>query len=176
MTPTALQTILNSITIIVDTRENANSHITGYFTQNGIKFIERALKFGDYSCEVDGISYENKVVLERKADIVELSGNLAQNRVRFENELTKAKEAGAKLVLMVENGSFERIIEHKYNTDLSEKSFLATLFTYSHRYNLDINFIEKRYSGLFIYYQLYYWVRNYLKEASHDYNQLHAIV
>lgn len=41
--------LLKTLRVIVDTREQQNEHITGYFTQKGISYISRALSFGDYS-------------------------------------------------------------------------------------------------------------------------------
>jgi ERCC4-type nuclease len=154
MTNARLQEILNSITIICDTRENENSHVIDYFNKNGVKYVNRALKFGDYSleCEIDGriVPFEEDIVIERKASLEEISGNLAQNRERFERELEKGRSA--RFILMVEESAgFEK--------------FIATLLTYGHRYKIDVNFIEKRYAGMFIYGQLFYWLRNYLKGA-----------
>jgi hypothetical protein len=67
--------------------------------------------------------------------------------------------------MVEESAGFEKIVKHQYKTQLSEKSFIATLLTYGHRYGVDVNFIEKQYAGMFIYCQLHYWLRNYLKEA-----------
>jgi len=168
MTNASLQQILNSITIIIDTREHSegnSANIIAYLDSKGIKHVQRCLKFGDYSFEVDGQSYENKIAIERKANLTEVSGNLAQNRERFENEFQRAKDAGAKLILMVENGSYQEIIEHKYRTNLAEKSFLASLFAFQYRYGLDIQFVSSKYSGMFIHSQFYYFLREILKNA-----------
>ena len=160
------QQALNSITVIVDTREHehANDHILEYLAENNIPFIRRKLEFGDYSFEVSGQSYEQKIAIERKMNLTELSGNVSQNRERFENELQRAKDACAKLVLMVEGGWWQGIIEHKYRTGLSEKSFLASLFAFQYRYDLETQFIPGKYAGMFIYNTFYYFLRNELKE------------
>jgi hypothetical protein len=106
---------------------------------------------------------EQRIAIERKHNLDELSGNLAQNRDRFERELERAQTDGAKLILMVEDGSWDKIIEHKYRTELSEKSYLASLFTFVHRYNIDIQFIPAYFAGMFIYSQFYYFLREELK-------------
>lgn len=175
MTDKRLREILRNITIIIDTRENEISHLTRYFDSKNIKYIRRKLDFGDYSFEVapfpelnltEPLSFEKSIAIERKADLTELSGNLAQNRERFEKEMLRAKEAGAKLTILVEGGSWDKIIEHKYKTGLSEKSYMASLFSFYHRYGVDIQFIPAKYSGMFIYGQFYYMFREFLKELS----------
>lgn len=163
MTDKLIKELLSQITIIVDTRENENSHILKYFAAKGIKYIERKLDFGDYSFEIEGKSFENRIAIERKASLTELSGNLAQNRERFEAEFARAREANAKVIMMVENGSYDGILGHKYRTNLNEKSYAASIFTFRHRYNLEIEFIPEKLSGWFIYNTMKYFAREELK-------------
>lgn len=172
MTDKRITEILKGITIIVDIRENENRHIIEYFKSKGLNFIERKLEYGDYSFLCPSIpdlgfeepfSMEQRIAIERKHSLDELSGNLAQNRERFERELERAQSDRAKLILMVEGGSWDKIIEHKYRTDLNEKSYLASLFTFIHRYNIDIQFIPAKYAGIFIYSQFYYFLREEIK-------------
>jgi hypothetical protein len=173
MTDKALQQILNNLTILVDSRENANQHIIKYFDSKSITYTVQKLDFGDYSvllraCPEFGIAndidFSDLVSIERKNSLNEISANLSAERDRFERELSRGQKS--RFILMVEESQgFEKIINHQYDTQLNEKAFLATLFTFGHRYNVDINFIEKKYAGLFIYHQLFYFVRNYLKEA-----------
>jgi len=172
MTDKRMAEILRSITVIIDTREQDCYHLTRFFDGKEIKYIRRKLDFGDYSFEVAPISvlqlhepfsFERRIAIERKHSLDELSGNLAQSRERFQNELTRAKDAGAKLILMVEGGSWDRIIEHKYQTDLNERSYMASLFSFIHRYNIEVQFIPSKYAGMFIFSQFYYMLREELK-------------
>jgi ERCC4-type nuclease len=172
VTDKRINEILKDITIIVDTRENENLHITDYFKARGLNYIERKLEYGDYSFLSPSIpelgfdepfSMEQRISIERKHCLDELSGNLAQSRDRFERELERAQADRAKLILMVEGGSWDKIIEHKYRTDLNERSYLASLFTFIHRYNIDIQFILAKYAGMFIHSQFYYFLREELK-------------
>lgn len=164
-----LGTLLNSITIIVDTRENVNDLIIKYFNDKKIPYISKKLDFGDYSCFLPanpelGIPRDLYFgcAIERKGSLEEISGNLTIDRVRLENEFIRAKDS--RFILMIEDPlGFEKIINHKYNTQYSEKSFIASLLTFGHRYGVDIQFIDKKYAGLFIYYQLKYFVREHLK-------------
>jgi ERCC4-type nuclease len=171
-----LNSILDSITILIDTREHSEGNcaaIMRYFDSKGIKHIRKALKFGDYSFYIPAFpeigldtssSFENELVFERKASITELSGNLSQNRERFENEFIRAKEVGAKVILLVENGSFMDILQHKYRTGLNEKSYIASLFSFQHRFNIDIQFIPAKMTGWYIANCCRYYLREKLKE------------
>lgn len=163
-----LKELLKSIVIIADTREQSNDHIIKYFDQKKIPHISKKLDYGDYSCLLPanpelGIirdTYFN-CYIERKNSLEEISSNLSSERERFESELLRAKDS--RFILMVEESQgYEKIINHKYDTQYNEKSFLATLFSFGHRYGMDINFIDKKYAGLFIYQQLYYFVRGAL--------------
>lgn len=165
-----IKELLKSMTIICDTREQENSWVTDYFNSKKIPYISKKLDFGDYSVLLPAnseygitrdIYFDKKIAIERKNSLEELSGTISI-RDRFESELLRAKDK--KFILMVEESQgYEKIINHKYKTDYNEKAFLATLFTFQHRYGMDINFIDKKYSGLFIYQQLYYFCREYFK-------------
>lgn len=159
--------ILKGISVIIDTREHSEgncANIMNWMGVNSIKYTQRCLKFGDYSFEVNGESYENRLVLERKSGLTELSSNVSQHRERFVSELQRSKDAGAKLILMVEDGSWQDIIEHKYRTELSPKSYMASLLSFQSKFGIDIQFIPKQYAGMFIYSQFYYMLRNELKQ------------
>ncbi|MDD4429565.1 MAG: ERCC4 domain-containing protein, partial [Paludibacter sp.] len=150
-TDTEIKKLLKSLTIVIDTREQENSWIIDYFDKKKIPYKTMKLDEGDYSAFIPANSelgilrdtyFDKKIVLERKNSIDELSGTIS-TRDRFESELLRSKDK--KFILMVEETSgWEKIVNHKYNSQYNEKAFLATLFTFSHRYNIDINFIDKR--------------------------------
>lgn len=168
-TDTELKKLLQSITFVVDTRENANDHIIQYFDQKKFPYISKKLDFGDYTCFLPanpelGIIRDTYIdcYIERKGSLEELSGNFCNDRTRLEEEFQRAK--GKRLILMIEESAgMEKIIEHKYDTQYNEKSFMASLLSFGHRYGLDIHFIDKKYAGVFIYLQMYYAIRELLK-------------
>lgn len=83
-----------------DTRQKRKHHELKekYFEEQGHKIIHSKLLVGDYAIPSDG-----SVVVDTKADISELYGNLIQQHDRFHNECVLAKEAGIKLYILIEN-------------------------------------------------------------------------
>jgi hypothetical protein len=161
--------LFKTIVILIDTREQENKHITEYFDKKGIAYKSQKLDFGDYSLllpknEQYGISYDMQLdfAVERKHNLEELSGNFAQDRDRIEHEMWRGN---GKMVFIIENGSLDKILNHEYNTNYNEKSFLATLIAFNHRYNTPFYFVEKENSGQMIYGFLLYKLREDLKKG-----------
>lgn len=163
------KTLLNSLILLSDTREKDNRHILQSLDEKGIQHKEMKLDTGDYSFVLPmdrdlGINrdmyFDNEIVVERKRSLEELSNNLAQERQRFENEMLRYK---GKFILLIEDGSYTDIFWHTYKTDLNEKAYFASLMSFKARYNIDIEFVDKRFTWYYIYYSFYYYLRNWLK-------------
>ena len=164
-----IKELLKSIVILVDSRENANSHILKWFDEKKISYKIEKLEFCDYSFMLPAnlplgfnrdLYFTDKVSIEKKSGLEEISGNLTTDRLRFESEFIRSK---GKVHLLIENASYEDIIAHKYKTEYNPVSFLASLHSFADRYNFSINFIkDNKYSAQFIYYTFYYHLRNYL--------------
>lgn len=164
--------LLDSLSFLVDAREQDNGHITDYLDRKGVEYQERALSFGDYSFFLPAdpelgvardICFDKQLVIERKANLEELSRCFAQDRARFEAELIRSQGAGAKLVLLVENGSYRELVCGEYDTEYRAKSFVGTLFSFMHRYDLQVSFIPGRLAGNYIYHVCHYYLREWLK-------------
>jgi len=167
--------ILNNLTVLVDTREQENKHILGYFDKKKIKYKSKKLDFGDYSFmlpEMPGMGilkplfFDNEIVIERKGSLTELSGNLTKDRERFEKELIRKKDT--KFYLIVEDGSWEMIQAGKYRSEYNPASFLATLNAYIARYCIDINFVTKEYAGTYIFALFNYHLREVILNYKGD--------
>ncbi len=162
--------LIGSMVILVDTREKENGHITDHFTKKGIAFKKKALSQGDYSFMLPAnealsiprdLYFDREIMIERKGSLEELSGNLAQQRDRFEKELALAP---ANKVLLIENASYADMAAGNYRTQYNKKSFWASLHSFWHRYGLPFVFIEnKKCSGLFIYGTFCYYLKSHLK-------------
>lgn len=165
-----IKRLTKSMIVLVDSREKKNSHILDYFRKQKIPFQTEKLEYGDYSFMIpaaaagEDIYFHRDVIIERKASLEELSGNLAQERERFEREFLKARNDNAKIYLMVEDmGGYSSIISHKYNTQLTPVSFMSSLKTFEHRFDANIQFISPEYAGYYIVSTFQYFCREVLK-------------
>lgn len=170
-TATEQKKLLKSLKVLIDTREQKNQHITSYLDKKKIGYKSKKLDFGDYSFMLPAdeelgimrdIYFNEELAVERKGTLTELSNNFTHDRTQFENELIRSGDS--KMILMIENAQgYKDIINHEYRTKYKPKSFIGTLHSFKHRYNLDVVFVDHSYSGNFIYYSFYYWLRNYLR-------------
>ena len=168
-TDTEVKQLLGSLVVLIDTRENENTHIIDYLSKKHIPYESKKLDYGDYSIKIPkneeiGVQrdffFDDTVVVERKGSLDELAGNLTKDRTRFESELIRAK--GANIALMIENATYTDLVMGRYRSEYKPKSFVATLATFSARYGLDVNFVDKELAGNWIYHRLYYAVREEL--------------
>ena len=154
-----LEKLLKHMVVYVDTREDRNKAIIRYLEKRKIPIIFKKLEFGDYSCGIMkndelglpfDVSLENRIAIECKQSLEELSGNFTASRERFENEFIRAKDKGCDIHLVIENGSWRDIYEHHYNTRYNEKSFYNSLLSFSKKYNIKIHFVDTAISGLHV--------------------------
>ena len=99
-------------TIIEDTRQqqrhgdkHANKH--AWWGAHGVDVERRKVDFGDY-IRADGAS---NISVDTKRSLDELAGNVGRDHARFVRELERAREAGWRLVVMVEVGYPYRELE-----------------------------------------------------------------
>lgn len=166
-----LKEILDSMVVLIDTREQQNSHIISYLEKQKIKYKILKLDHGDYTFYIPknielGIQrelYFNDIVtIERKGSLEELSSNFTVGRANIEEEFTRKK---GKMYLMIEDANYDSIVKHLYNTKYNPKSFVATLKTFEARYNINTCFISKVGAGNWIYYTFLYHLREFLKQG-----------
>jgi hypothetical protein len=94
-----------------DTREKKSelARIERQFNQLGVQSFRSKLYVGDYQ------SLDNaRLVVDRKQDLQELCGNVAQQHERFRAELMRAKEAGIHIVILCEHGDDIKTLEDVY--------------------------------------------------------------
>ena len=165
-TEAELKEELAKLTILVDTRENVNDHITGYFDEKKIPYKVRKLDQGDYSATLGDYTLEYDVAIERKSGLTELCGNLGQNRTRFENEFTRAKALHIKPFLLIENNTLDDVYLGNYRSQMKPQSLIASLLMWQVRYNTTIMFCNKKNSAKLIYGILMYYAREVLLYGS----------
>jgi len=153
--------IKRSIVVLVDTREIRNQHILSKFSELGIRFKLKALKFGDYSFEINEKSFENVCVVERKISLTEIAGNFCKGRIRFETEFAKARAEGCNVTLLIEDDKarakmvlrrkMDKLtgidLDKKYSktwrSDFTGNSMIASIKAFKDRYNLGLVFCKK---------------------------------
>ena len=164
------KSLIKQMVVLVDTREKQNRHILDYFAKNRIAYLRTSLEYGDYSFMIPAqaagadLYFHRDIVIERKASLEELSGNLSRNRERFEKEFLKASNDAAKVYLMVEApGGYSSIIQHEYKTDFAPAAFMASMKTWESRFGCNVQFINPLYSGYYIASTFQYFAREALK-------------
>lgn len=85
-----------------DTREQENKHILDKLDRLNIKHEERALVFGDYSFIAQDRDFSLSCVIERKANVDELYGNLTKDRQRIEKEFDAGSSVANEFNLLIE--------------------------------------------------------------------------
>ena len=190
------------IKMVVDTREKSHKHITDVWDK-GIKIYpsqhekkegkkayytkpiqyfkqEKGLKTGDFTICVqlpsgEQINFKDKIVIERKASLAELVGNLNDTKSmdqeglnRFERELKRSADLGIKMIVLVEvGGGYSKanmgIFRHDVLSKMRPLSYQAKIFSLKARYGFELVYLDKRDSAKYIYEELYYFAREYLK-------------
>ena len=148
----------------------------GYFKQ------EKGLKTGDFTLAIQlpnqcVINFQDKIIIERKKDLNELCCNLFDKKdskglTRFERELKRAKEQEIKVILLVETEDMHsKILSSKHfrydkASKVSPKAFNSILRSLQARYDISIEYCNKKDSARLIHDLLYYHAREYLKNVS----------
>lgn len=140
--------------VVVDTREKPRAivRILQTFEAEGVEVVRRAMPFGDY-CDPD----RPGIVIDRKQNLLEVAGNLVQDRARFLREVERANRAGWRLIVLVEHSNRIRQLEDVigWNNPRLKVSPLAVdgprLFRIMHamgnRYGFEWAFCDKAHTG-----------------------------
>jgi ERCC4-type nuclease len=157
--------LLKQLTVVIDTREQVNAHITKYLESKKIPYITRKLNTGDYSAMIGNSTLEYSVVIEKKNGLDEIAGNFTVDRQRFEDEFMRAKAEGLKVFLLIENATWSDIFLHNYRSKLKPQSLMASMLSWQVRFNITIIFCKPSETGQLIYGILYYAAREALKKG-----------
>lgn len=166
-----IQQLLKNITVVIDSREKKNSHITEYFDKHKVPYEIKALDTFDYTFYLPAneelgipkdLFFDKDIAFERKNSLEELSANLTKHRARFEEEMCTSKALTKYLI--IENANYSDVVTGNYNSDYNSKSYLGTLHSFNHRYDLQIVFMPNpAYTPIFMYGTMQYYLRNILK-------------
>lgn len=141
---------IDNFCILIDTREKKNEHLKSYWASIGVRYEDKKLDVGDYSFKLDDITFEDVFTIERKNSIDELCGNLTKGRERFEREFIRSREKFSFVFLLIEDGTYEDIINHNYRSQMHPNSLIGSLKAWKERYNIYIVFSEKKAAGAYM--------------------------
>lgn len=143
--------------LIIDSREKpkAIQTILKTFDEAAIPYETSKLLFGDYM----EYSRPNRVI-DRKQNIAELAKNCTVEAQRFRNELERAQRANSELVILVEQNRFkdrdkwvsvneiaDLITWSSPHTKIRGEKVFRVLSSWIAKYNLRIEFCDKRQTG-----------------------------
>lgn len=146
---------LSTMTVLCDTREQDTLRARKRLKHIGVPIERVALSFGDYSARCNVLDIRDRVAIERKMDLSELAHCYCQDRKRFEREFERAKQANAKVYLLIENGDWEKAYAGVYRSQMKPESLVASMTAWLSRYNCQILFCKEETSGQLIHDVLY---------------------
>ncbi len=155
MHPVEISNQLDGMVCLCDTREQPTARAKKRLAAIGLPIERVALPFGDYSARCGALDLTGKVSIERKMDLSELAHCYCQDRKRFEREFERAKAAGAKVYLLIENGDLDMAYAGRYRSKVSPQSFTASIFAWLARYDCQLIFCNENTSGQAIHDILY---------------------
>ena len=152
---------LETMKILVDTREQPSRRAKDRYKAFQCPYERRKLEYGDYTYNFqfpdqtwlfqDDESVKPIVAIERKMNLDELAMCFTRERSRFEAEFERAKEAGAKVYLLVENANYENLYNGKYRSLFNPAAYTASIWAWVARYNLIPIFCKEETSGKIIH-------------------------
>lgn len=168
MHPVDINNCLNSMVILIDTREQPSERAEKRYKSFLCSHEKQKLNYGDYSAKFlnsDNEWQQIKVAVERKMHLEELAMCFTRDRKRFEAEFERAKADGATMYLLVEDASWENLINGKYRNKFNPKAFLASLTAWVARYDLKLIFCKHEISGTLIREILYREMKQLLEDG-----------
>lgn len=174
MNPIETEDALKSFRIIVDTREQRTPKASERYKSFGVPYEHAALDYGDYCANVtlpdrDLHDTSKRIlaacVIERKMSLDELAGCFTRSRDRFRQEFERARAAHASVYLLVENATYEALINHRYRSRFHPDAFLASLMAWMVRYDLRVVFCKSGSSGKIIKEILYRDIKERLERG-----------
>lgn len=153
-----IDNLLDSITILVDTREHPGAAFNKRVASFGYPWRRQKLDQGDYSYTYNDlagmeVSMDKKLIIERKMSLNELSNNFGRERARFEREFERAKAEKTQIHLLIEGDTWEDAYKGTYGNDARHRSrynpaaMVASLLAWEQRYDMRVKFCLKERTG-----------------------------
>lgn len=172
-----IEECLNSFRVIVDNREQETPRAKERYKALGCPIERATLDYGDYCGNITlpsnkalyGLTerIQPACIVERKMSLDELAQCFTKGRDRFKREFERAKTNGAKIYLLVENASYEAIINHRYRSKFGSTAFLASLTAWTVRYDITTIMCKADTSGQLIREILYRDIKERLERGDY---------
>lgn len=179
MTPIEIEQVLDSMIILHDTREQPTDRARRRYQSFGVPHEKAILDFGDYTYNATLPSGEQifdisgriipRCAVERKMNLDELAMCFTKDRKRFEAEMQRAQAADGRMYFMIENATWENLMNGKYRSRFNAKAFLGSLTAWIVRYDLVPIFCKAESSGPLIKEILYRDLKQRLTDGEFDY-------
>lgn len=155
MHPVEVRAALDGMVCLVDTREQDTVRARKRLADIGLPIERSALPFGDYSARCPVLDLRDAVSIERKMSLDEIAHCYCQDRGRFEREFERARAAGAKVYLLIEDGSWEKAYAGAYRSKMQPQALIASMTAWLARYHCQVIFCKEQTSGRLIHDILY---------------------
>lgn len=151
--------ILKSFTVLIDKREQDTERARKRYEAFSVPYNRATLDYGDYTFNamIDGVPiYDTgsricpKCAVERKMNLDELAACFTHERKRFQAEMERAKAEKAKVFLLVEDASWENLVNGRYKSKFNPTAFLASITAWMIRYELQVIMCKAETSGRLI--------------------------
>lgn len=142
--------LLKEIVIVCTTNEQRNEHITQWFDEKKIQYVDQSLKTGDYCFKLpknpekgrfQDIHFTDELFIERKNSLAELASSIKNEA--FRNELKRAQLIKHKYLIIEQPNGWTDILDKKYQNQYDPQAFYKTLHTFMIQYDLRIIFTSK---------------------------------
>lgn len=157
MTPFEIDQVLDSFVILHDTREQQTDQARRRYQSFGVPTAKATLDYGDYTYNAmlpggrEIFDTSGRILppcaVERKMNLDELAACFTRDRKRFEAEMQRAAQAGGRLYLLIEDATWENLMNGKYRSRFNAKAFLGSLTAWIVRYDLVPIFCKAESSG-----------------------------
>ena len=143
--------------LIIDSREKpkAIQNILRTFDAEGVQWEKSKLLFGDY------MDFSRpQIVVDRKQNIAELAKNCTVDHERFKRELERAKKAGSRLIILVEQNRYkdrgkwihveditDLMLWSSPHTTIRGERVFRILSSWCAKYPIEVRFCDKRQTG-----------------------------
>lgn len=164
MTNKEMIDITKDMLVIIDSREQKYEHITDYLDKIKVPWKIEKLDVGDYSFELPNypeLELDRKYIIELKGSLDEVAGNFTKGRARFKRMFERLEDDQV-IHLVLENFTWQRLLNGSYRSKFNPKAFKATLIAWSIRYDFKYHIVTTRDTGEIIYEILEKELREYL--------------